>query len=250
MNLRDSGSGSGETEDVDQTTTIERGEPLKLSFAGLVRIAGLAASLFLLGTAAAASFREVSFDTQDKGHIHGNLYGEGDHAIVLAHGAIFNKESWEHLATRLASEGHEVLAIDFRGYGKSKAGNQAGALYLDVLGAVEYLHLAGAKRVSVVGGSMGGGVSAEASVASEKGRIDRLILLAATPIRRPGNLKGNKLFIVSAGDGLAGRVKQQFEKAPEPKKLVVLEGNAHAQHIFKTGQGAKLTQLIVDWLRD
>lgn len=97
---------------------------------------------------------------------------------------------------------------------------------------------------------MGGRASAEASAASEKGRIDRLILLAAPPIRAPENLKGNKLFIVSAGDGLAGRVKQQFEKAPEPKKLVVLEGNAHAQHIFKTGQGAKLTQLIVDWLHD
>ena len=229
---------------------IERGEPLKLSFAGLVRIAGLGGSLFLLGTAVAASFREVSFETQDKGDIHGNLYGEGDHAIVLAHGAIFNKESWEHLAARLASEGHQVLAIDFRGYGKSKAGNQAGALYLDVLGAVEYLHLAGAKRVSVVGASMGGGASAEASAASEKGRIDRLILLAASPIRRPENLKGNKLFIVSAGDGLTSRVKQQFEKAPELKKLVVLDGNAHAQHIFKTAQGAKLTQLIVDWLLD
>ncbi len=223
---------------------------MKLSFVRLLRIAGLGGSLFLLGTAVAASFREVSFDTQDKGDIHGNLYGEGDHAIVLAHGAIFNKESWEHLATRLASEGHQVLAIDFRGYGKSKAGNQAGALYLDVLGAVEYLHLAGAKRVSVVGASMGGGASAEASAASEKGRIDRLILLAASPIRTPENLKGNKLFIVSAGDGLTSRVKQQFEEAPNPKKLVVLDGNAHAQHIFKTAQGAKLTQLIVDWLLD
>ncbi len=204
----------------------------------------------LLGAAVASSFREVSFDTKDKGRIYGNLYGEGDHAIVLAHGAVFNKESWEQLATRLAGEGLQVLAIDFRGYGKSKAGNQGRALFQDVLGAVEYLHGAGAKRVSVVGGSMGGGASAEAAVASKNGQIDRLILLAASPIGTPEKLKGNKFFIVSAGDPRVSNVKQQFEAAPEPKKLVVLEGNAHAQHIFKTGQSDKLTQLIVDWLRD
>ena len=216
----------------------------------LAATTALAGMSLMLRTAPASSFREVSFDTRDGGHIYGNLYGDGDHAVVLAHGAVFNKESWEHLATRLASEGFQVLAIDFRGYGKSKGGNQGRALYLDVLGAVEYLHHSGAKRVSAVGGSMGGGASAEASVASETGQIGRLILLAAPPIPEPEKLKGNKLFIVSEGDGLAGRVKQQFEKAPEPKKLVVLEGSAHAQHIFKTSQSDKLTQLIVDWLRD
>lgn len=210
----------------------------------------LLGAVFLLGAAVASAFREISFDTQDKGRIHGNLYGEGDHAIVLAHGAIFNKESWEQLATRLAGEGHQVLAIDFRGYGKSKAGKQGGALFQDVLGAVEYLHRTGAKRVSVVGGSMGGGASAEAAVASENGRIDRLILLAASPIATPEKLTGKTLFIVSAGDRLTSSVKQQFEAAPEPKKLVVLEGSAHAQHIFKTAQSDQLTQLIVDWLRD
>ena len=216
----------------------------------LAATTALAGMSLMLRTAPASSFREVSFDTRDGGHIYGNLYGDGDHAVVLAHGAVFNKESWEHLATRLASEGFQVLAIDFRGYGKSKGGNQGRALYLDVLGAVEYLHHSGAKRVSAVGGSMGGGASAEASVASETGQIGRLILLAAPPIPEPEKLKGNKLFIVSEGDGLASRVKQQFEKAPEPKKLVVLEGSGHAQHIFKTSQSDKLTQLIVDWLRD
>ena len=234
----------------DRPEPKQKGETMRSSAMSFLAVAGLAGTAFLQGTAAASSFQEVSFDTQDKGRIYGNLYGDGDHAVVLAHGAVFNKESWEQLATRLASEGHRVLAIDFRWYGKSTAGKQGGALFHDVFGAVEYLHRAGAKRVSVVGGSMGGGASAEAAVVSKNGQIDRLILLAAPPIRTPEKLKGNKLFIVSKGDRLLSRVKQQFEIAPEPKKLVILEGNAHAQHIFKTGQSDKLTQLIVDWLRD
>ena len=32
------------------------------------------------------------------GIIFGNLYGEGSHAIVLAHGRSLNKESWQERA--------------------------------------------------------------------------------------------------------------------------------------------------------
>ena len=64
-------------------------------------------------------FEEVSFETSDGGRIVANVYGEGEHAVVLAHGAVFDKESWDGLAGRLAKEGMRAIAIDFRGYGKS-----------------------------------------------------------------------------------------------------------------------------------
>ena len=193
---------------------------------------------------------EVSFATADGGRVFAALYGTGDHGVVLAHGAVFNKESWAQQSKRLMDEGFRVLAIDFRGYGKSQAGSQRGALHLDVLAAVRYLHEQGAKRVSVVGGSMGGGAAAQAAVESKEGEIDRLILLAHSPVSRPQDLKGNKLFIVSDGDGSKRSVTQQHKAAPRPKELVVLEGRAHAQHIFRTGQAEQLTRLIVDWLKD
>ena len=198
-------------------------------------------------TANASDFREVSFDATDGGKVFANLYGAGDHAVVLAHGAVFDKESWSAQAEQLASEGLQVLAIDFRGYGKSKGG-QGGGLWSDVLGAVHYLMHGGAKRVSVVGGSMGGGASAEAAVRSKPGEIDRLILLAHAPIDNPGGLKGRKLFIVSEGDGLVSSVRSQHKAAPDPKKLIVLPGNAHAQHIFKTPQGDALMREMIAWL--
>jgi hypothetical protein len=62
-------------------------------------------------------------------------------------------------------------------------------------------------------------------------------------------MKANRfLFIASRDEPLMPRIKEQYERAPEPKKLAVLEGSAHAQHIFKTDQADKLTKLIVDFL--
>lgn len=194
-----------------------------------------------------AAFREVTFDTSDGGRIHANLYGDGSHGVVLAHGAVFNKESWHTQAERLSEAGLRVLAIDFRRYGDSKSGLQGRALHLDVLGAIAYLKAAGCERVSVVGGSMGGGAAARAAVQAEPGSIERLILLAHSTIDNPGAMQGKKLFIATKGDNIAAR-RPQFDQASEPKKWIALEGSAHAQHIFKTPQADELMQHILDWL--
>ena len=195
-----------------------------------------------------AKFREVSFPTSDGGTVFANLYGKGDNAVVLAHGAVFNKESWHKQALLLAEKGFRVLSIDFRGYGKSRPATERNGLHLDVLAAVRYLHQKGAKRVSVVGGSMGGGAAARASIEAKDGEIDGLILLAHAPVAQPQKLKGRILFIVSQGDGLKRRIQQQFQAAPAPKKLTILSGKAHAQHIFRTKYAEELSKHIVDWL--
>ena len=120
----------------------------------------------------------VSFTTQDKGQIYANLYGQGKRGVVLAHGGRFNKESWDKQARALARAGFCVLALDFRGYGKSSGPGQedplSAPLYQDVLAAVRYLRKSGAKSVAVIGGSMGGGAAAEASIQARNGEIDSL----------------------------------------------------------------------------
>jgi pimeloyl-ACP methyl ester carboxylesterase len=102
--------------------------------------------------------------------VFGDLYGAGERGIVLAHGGQFNKESWAKQAQTLATAGFQVLAIDFRGYGKSHGPGDSdpmdAPLQFDVLAAVRYLRENGAKNVSVVGGSMGGSAAGDASIAS------------------------------------------------------------------------------------
>jgi alpha/beta superfamily hydrolase len=223
----------------------------------LVAVTGIVAVLASAGARPVEPV-EVSFSTPDGGTVYADLYGDGAEGVVLAHGGRFDKESWEPQARILEQAGFRVLAIDFRGYGKSRGGARTedsyDGVHLDVLAAVRYLREHGAKRVSVVGGSFGGWAAATASVEAEPGEIDRLVLLAAASIERPEQMKGRKLFITTRddphGDGsprLSG-IQEQYDRAPEPKELVVLEGAAHAQHIFATEQGDRLMQEILRFL--
>jgi pimeloyl-ACP methyl ester carboxylesterase len=220
---------------------------------GLLAI--VAALLLIEGAVAQTT---VNFPTGDGGVVYADVYGAGDRAVVLAHGGRFNKESWAKQAPVLVNAGFEVMAIDFRGRGKSNGpgGMEASdeQLEMDVMAAVRYLHAHGAKSVSIVGGSMGGAAAGDASILSKPGEIDRIVMLGAAPNLPAEKLKSPALFIVARGDTsgdgprLPG-IKAQFEKAPEPKKLIVLEGSAHAQYLLDTDQGERVMEEILGWLK-
>jgi pimeloyl-ACP methyl ester carboxylesterase len=221
----------------------------------MLRILGLAiAAVVVLGCAGP---EQVSFPTEDGGVVHADMYGSGDRGVVLAHGGRFNKESWATQAHALAMAGFRTVAIDFRGRGQSQGGPQATSpddVQFDVLAAVRYLHEIGAKTVSVVGGSFGGWAAAQAAVEAKEGEIDRIVLLAASAIDEPERMKGRKLFITTrddfSGSGVLRlpEIRDQYERAPDPKELVILEGSAHAQHIFETDQGERLMSEILRFL--
>jgi pimeloyl-ACP methyl ester carboxylesterase len=217
----------------------------------------LSTVLALAVAGSAAAQKHVSFPTQDGGLIYGDLYGAGVRGVVLAHGGRFNKESWEKQARILAAAGFRVLAFDFRGYGRSQGPGQAdpmsAPLYFDVLAAIRYLRKAGATTVSVVGGSMGGGAAGAASIASKPGEIDRLVFLGASPDSPAEKLRSPTLFIVARDDANADGlrlpgIRAQYEKAPKPKELIVLEGSAHAQFLFQTAQSDKVMREILRFL--
>ena len=188
----------------------------------------------------------VSFSTSDGGRIQAHLYGSGDRAVVLAHGKVFDKESWQPLAAHLAKQGLRVLALDFRGYGDSRPGSAGKRIDLDVLGAVEYLEELEASSISLLGASMGGWAVGTAATRCAPGRIHKVILLAPAPIESPDEMRAEEFFyITSQGDESIDRIRSQYTSAPEPKHLELLPGKAHAQHIFKTDQAEALTAAIV-----
>jgi pimeloyl-ACP methyl ester carboxylesterase len=213
-------------------------------------------ALALIGLCAAQD--HVSFQTSDGWTIHADLYGSGDRGVVLVHGGRFEKGSWAKQANILVIAGFRALAIDLRGSGLSKEGPQSVhsdfGSPLDVLAAVRYLHEKGAKSVSIVGASMGGDAAEGALAEAKPSEIDRVVLLAHGAYGLPENLTGRKLFIVSRDDpGPDGqprllRIRVQYEKAPDPKELVILEGSAHAQFIFQTDQGERLMREILRFL--
>ena len=213
--------------------------------------------LAILLTKLAPAQQTISFPTQDGGQIYADLYGEGNRAVVLAHGGRFNKESWRDQALALVSAGYRVLAIDFRGFGRSTGPGQAdfnnAPFENDVLAAVRYLKTHDVKTVSVVGGSFGGGAAGDASIKSVAGEIDRIVFLGAAPNLPAEKPKSRSLFIVARDDGNAGGtrlpgIRAQHEKAPQPKELIVLDGSAHAQFLFQTNQSDRVMHEILRFL--
>jgi len=211
----------------------------------------------LVLTTLVAAQQSTSFPSEDGGRVCADLYGQGTRAVLLAHGGRFDKESWREQARALVLGGFRVLAIDFRGFGCSTGPGQAdfdnAPFENDVLAAVRYLKAHGAKTVSVVGGSFGGGAAGDASIKSAPGEVDRIVFLGAAPNLSAEKLKSRALFIVARDDADdSGRrlpgIRAQYDKAPQPKELIVLDGSAHAQFLFQTDQSTRVMREILRFL--
>jgi predicted alpha/beta hydrolase len=214
---------------------------------------------FLLLALPAIAQQTVTIPLPD-GHasIQADLYGNGARGIVLAHGGRFGKESWAPQAQVLAQKGFTVLAVQFRGDKKNPDGSTSGeGSYednaADVLAAVRYLHSKGMRSVSAIGASLGGDAVGDADAQSNPGEFDRVVFLGSEGGSHPEKLTGRKLYIVArndtSGDGprLPG-IKAHYAKAPQPKKLVIVEGSAHAQYLFGTDEGLRVLNEILKFI--
>lgn len=205
-----------------------------------------------------AQAKPVSFPTQDGGVVFGNLYGTADRGIVLAHGGRFNKESWDPQAQILVRAGYRVLAIDFRGFGKSTGPGStdvlSAPLHHDVLAAVRYLRNSGVNSVSLIGGSMGGAAAADATIVAEPGEIARLIGLGSVAGSLPASkVRGEKLFILTRDDTSGSGLRlpgfmKAYEQVSEPKRMLLLEGSAHAQFMFQSELNERVMKEILEFL--
>ena len=168
----------------------------------LALLAALAISLICGTWTGAAAQTAIEIRAEDGGVVHADAYGSGDRGVLLAHGGRFDRTSWKPQALVLARLGFRVIAIDFRAAVEARKGRQTPCLYearclaKDVLAAVHHLRRAGAKTVSIVGGSLGGGAAAQATIDAQPGEIERIVLLAHMLIDDPEKMRGRKLFIV------------------------------------------------------
>ena len=100
---------------------------------------------------------------------------------------------------------------------------------------------------------MGAGAAGDASITAPPGTIDRLVFLGYAPNLPASRLQSPSLFIVARNDAnddgprLPG-IRKQYDQAPQPKQLIVLDGSAHAQFLFQTDQGDRVMREILRFL--
>ncbi len=185
----------------------------------------------------AASYEIIHIGPEPGGYDAALFMSEGVQIVIFVPGAVFDKESWYFLAQRFHELNVASLALD----GKTER---------DVLAAVEAAKKRGFRKVILVGGSMGGAAVLEALDASQDGCLAKAILLApagGTPIKSE---RIDKLFVVAKEDrlGLYAPVKALYEQSSEPKRFAAIDGDAHAQHLFKTSARARVADLIVQFV--
>ena len=190
--------------------------------------------------------------------VQGDLYGSGTRGLVLAHGGQFDEKSWKKQAEVFAQHGFVVLAVRFRGDRLNSDGSpSAEGSYpdnaADVLAAEVYLRQIGAKTIDAIGASLGGDAVGNADAMSTAGAFARVVFLGSEGGDAPEKLSGRKLYLVArddkSGDGLRlPGIEAHYARAPEPKKLVIVSGSAHAQYLFDTDQGPRVMKEILGFL--
>jgi len=93
--------------------------------------------------------------------------------FLLVHGLASNARLWDAVAARLASSGHDVVAVDLRSHGRSPQtadGHSTEAAAADVGAVCDALGWTGSRRPVVVGQSWGGNVALAFAAASSAGR--------------------------------------------------------------------------------
>lgn len=206
---------------------------------------------WLSGVACVANddFKEVTFETADGLTIDASLFpAEAERIVIFSHGAVFDKDSWYPLARKLKELKVAALPINHRGYGESE-GRSRENLHLDVIAAVKFAKERGYSEVAVVGGSMGGAAVLNA-LAEMEAKPSRALLLAPAGGAPIEGAETRKLFLVAEGDGLRRRVEIVYENSDEPKRLIVFDGDAHAQHVFKTANGEGVEAEMLAFLTD
>ncbi len=204
----------------------------------------------------------VEFAASDGVVLQGRVFGDGDPAVVLSHMRAADQTSWYRFAERLAEAGYTVLTFNFRGTcpggdgGCSQGEPDIGAIWQDVVGAVDFVRGRGARSVSLVGASMGGTASL---VAAAQGGIDvEAIVTLSAPAAIEGlvvdgamlsGVSAGKLFIAGVGDAAAARDAQELhDRSPPPKRLEIVPADDHGTELLSGAQAEVVRRLIENYL--
>jgi pimeloyl-ACP methyl ester carboxylesterase len=165
------------------------------------------------------------------------VWGEGDRGVVLAHGAAYDATSWEPQGRTLEENGVVALAVE-------------DTAPRNVRSAIDYLkEERGVESVALIGASAGTRPVLQVAQESPK-EVNQIILLSGI-----GDVSGlgeyPKLFAASEGEGIAEQVRRMADEAPgDRNEALILSGDAHAQAIFQTEEGARLMQAILERIEE
>jgi dienelactone hydrolase len=205
--------------------------------------------------------KKVAFQAEDGTKLLGRLWGEGEVGVVLAHGfsEFTGQDDWLPFPGVLAAQGYHVLTFNFRGFcsadGCSGRRLELRNNWLDVIAATELLESRGAKRISLIGGSMGGIAVFRAAETAVEG-VEGIVSISTPqfpsqyyPDERPENdvtenrlkaVLAPKLFIAGDGDSqltaagvirFADEAQSMADAAAGEVEVLIVDSAAHSSEL-------------------
>jgi pimeloyl-ACP methyl ester carboxylesterase len=186
--------------------------------------------------------------------------GTGKTTVVLGHGGRADLCQTLTFASRLVSSGYRVVALDFRGWGRSQRPERNWlALGRDYAAAVAHARRTGAERVFLIGSSMGGAAIAQNTASI---RVDGRISLSGMRLwngfgindrRGPARIRAPFLYVGTRGDRRApvGEVRTIFRRiGARDKRIAFYRGVAHGWEVVDSPRYANARALVLRWLAD
>jgi pimeloyl-ACP methyl ester carboxylesterase len=203
----------------------------------LVSLAGSASAQDEAVVHACAKRGGITFRAADGLRLAGHRFGRGQTAVIFAHEARGGACQWIPYARALARRGYLTIAFDFRGYGRSQTPKRGASSRqpADVIAAAKLSRSLGAKKVVVVGASMGG-TAVVAAAANARTVVDGVVSVSApTSYGRMDGLAAARrlqmpvLYLVGEGDeGFVEHARLLYEAtASADKRLEILDSPQH-----------------------
>lgn len=199
----------------------------------------------------------VTFTTPDGATLNGELYGSGDTAVIFS--VMGNcSPGWREFAQLTAAQGMMSLTYLWRGCRASGSANEAEMKKFvdDLRGAIAFMRAQGAKKIILVGASLGGCASAKLTVESQ---ADGLVVVASPAeisqwgfAIEAGDMASDipKLFIAAEADDTVPveATQELFNLAAEPKEWQTYPSSAHGTEIFDTEFADELELRLLEFI--
>jgi uncharacterized protein len=227
--------------------------------------------------AAGLAFDDVTIHTDDRERLHGwwvRARAPSLGHVLLCHGNAGNVGDRVPHVELLSAAGFDVLAFDYRGYGRSTGRPSEHGLYRDARAACDVLLAQDGvdpARVLYLGESLGGAVAL--SLALERPPAGLILQSAFTSVRdmarvhypfipralvpdaypslrRIGRLRAPLLLLHGERDEIVSVMQAEalLEAAPGPKRMLVFSGAGHNDLIG--GAGHEWARAISGWARE
>ena len=188
------------------------------------------------GSVAVGQPQRIELKASDGRATRAYAQGEGEVTVILAHGRGYKDggRSFDAVCAAFAAKGVRCAAIDFRGYPAKDPASLSGK-ELDIVAAFEWA-ARDARRIILVGCSMGGGATLRAAAAlKDREKLAGIVLLSSVHEKLGLDAPARKLFVAAEDDPASAKsARSMFDAAAEPRELEIYERGGHGQVLFST----------------